>query len=151
MGTIHFTCNLQSRSIGTLGLDHQHCLKSEWYISPDPQQFFSLSAHKARFLSFPWETWLQEEQFAPFVDSIRLHLGSGFNEGTKNVLITEGTDTGDAALESTHHEADANVTLQSAYSVQNEEVDRMDIHVNDTCNCHCYMRVLNSNAAAIFI
>ena len=37
-----------------------------------------------------------------------------------------------AALESTQQEADTRVVLHSIYSVQNEDVERIIIHANDT-------------------
>lgn len=64
--------------------------------------------------------------------STRLYLGGGFNEETKSVLITDGTVTDVADLETTHQEADTRVILHFVYSVQNEGVERVIIHANDT-------------------
>ena len=105
---------------------------SEQYTAPDPKDFFSVSANKAGLLHFLCETWCKKELLAPTIGSTRLYLGGGFKEETKSVLITEGTVTDVAALESTQQEADTRVILHAVYSVQNEEVDRVIIHANDT-------------------
>ena len=48
------------------------------------------------------------------------------------MLLTEGTATDVTALESTQQEADTRVMLHAIYSVQNEDVERVIIHGNDT-------------------
>lgn len=105
---------------------------SEQYKTPDPQEFFSVSANKAALLKFLCETWSKSEQLNPALGSTCLYLGGGFNEETKSMLITEGSATDIAALESTQQEADTRVMLHAIYSVHNEGVDRVVIHGNDT-------------------
>ena len=62
----------------------------------------------------------------------QLYLGGSFKEETKTILITEGSATDIAALESTQQEADTRVMLHAIYSVHNEGVDMVVIHGNDT-------------------
>ena len=59
------------------------------------------------------------------------HLGFGFKDETKSVLVTAGIVTDVAALESTQQEADMRVRLHSIHSVQKEDVERIIIHTND--------------------
>jgi len=105
---------------------------SEQYKTPDPQEFFSVSANKAALLNFLCETWSNSKQLNPAPGSTCLYLRGGFNEENKTMLITEGSATDIAALESTQQEADTRVMLHAIYSVQNEGVDRVVIHDNDT-------------------
>jgi hypothetical protein len=91
-----------------------------------------VSANKVGLLSFLCETWSESEQMAPLLGSTRLYLGGDFEEETKPVLLTEGSVTDVADLESTQQEADTRVILHSLYSVHHEEVDRVIIHGNDT-------------------
>ena len=64
--------------------------------------------------------------------STRLYIGGGFKDDTKGVLVTAGTVPNGAALESTQQEAYRRVILHFIYSVQNEDVERIIIHENDT-------------------
>ena len=105
---------------------------SEQYKTPDPQEFLSVSANKAALLNFLCETWSNNEKQNPALGSTWLYLGGGFNEDTKTILITEGSATDIAGLESTQQEADTGEMLHTIYSVQNEYVDRVVIHSNDT-------------------
>ena len=61
-----------------------------------------------------------------------INLGGGFKEETKSVVLTEGSVTSVPALESTQQEADTRIILHTLYSVQNEGVDRVVTHANDT-------------------
>ena len=54
-----------------------------------------------------------------------------------------------AALESTQQEADTRVVLHSIYSVQNEDVERIIIHANDT-DIVVIMCILRFNVAERF-
>lgn len=138
---IHFCCDRYSRnSLKMAQQQHMYAGSgaprvfqvSEQFQAPDPVNFFSVSANKAGLLNFLRETWSEDEQMEPSMGSTRLYLGGGFNEETKSVLITDGTVTDVADLESTHQEADTRVILHSVYSVQNEGVERVIIHANDT-------------------
>ena len=138
---IHFCCDRYSRnSLKMAQQQHMYAGSgaprvfqvSEQFQAPDPVNFFSVSANKAGLLNFLCETWSEDEQMEPSMGSTRLYLGDGFNEETKSVLITDGTVTDVADLESTHQEADTRVILHFVYSVQNEGVERVIIHANDT-------------------
>ena len=48
------------------------------------------------------------------------------------MVLTEGSVMHVPALESTQQEADTRIILHTLYSVQNERVDRVVIHENDT-------------------
>ena len=76
--------------------------------------------------------WCDEEQLEPTLSSTRLYLDGSVNDETKGVLVTGRTVTDVAALESTQQDADTRVILHSIYSVQNEDVERIIIHENDT-------------------
>ena len=78
-----------------------------------------MSANKTALLNFLCEAWSKNEKQNPALGSICLSLGGGFNEETKTILITEGSATDIAALESTQQEADTRVMLHTIYSVQN--------------------------------
>ena len=138
---IHFCCDRYSeRRLKSAEQQHRYGQLrqvkvfevSEQYKTPDPQEFFSVSANKAALLNFLCETWSNSEQQNPALGSTCLYLGGGFNEETKTILITEGATTDIAALESTQQEADTRVMLHTIYSVQNESVDRVVIHASDT-------------------
>jgi hypothetical protein len=49
---------------------------------------------------------------------------------TKTVFLTDVQDVAD--LESTQEEADTRLILNTMYSVQNENIDRVNIHASDT-------------------
>lgn len=100
--------------------------------APDPQEFFAKSANKANLLRFLFDGWCESEVLSPALGSTRLYLGGGFKEETKTMLLTEGSATAVLALESTQKEAGTRVILHSIYSVQNEQVERAIIYVNDT-------------------
>jgi hypothetical protein len=61
-----------------------------------------------------------------------LYLGGGFEEETKSVLLTKGSVTRVPSLESTQEEADTRILLHAIHSVQNEDVQRVIVHANDT-------------------
>ena len=138
---IHFCCDrYNALSLKSVEQQHRYARSrparqfeiSEHYTVPDPQEFFSLSPNKTGLLNFLCETWCDEEQLEPTLSSTRLYLGGGFKAETKSVLVTAGTVTDVAALESTQQEADTRVILHAIYSVQNEDVERIIIHANDT-------------------
>jgi len=99
----------------------------EQYKTPYPHEFFSVSANQAALLNFLCETWSKREQLNPELGSTHIYLGGVFNEGTKSMLITEGSAINIAALESTQHEADRRVRFHAIYNVQNKGVHRMAI------------------------
>ena len=72
---------------------------SQHYTVPDPQYLFSLSPNKAGLLNFLCERWCDEEQLEPTLSSTRSHVGGGFKDETKSVLVTAGTVSDVAALE----------------------------------------------------
>ncbi len=138
---IHFCCDRYSEpSLKSAERQHRYGQSrqvkvfevSELYKAPDLQEFFSVSANKAALLSFLCETWSKNGQLNPSLGSTRLYLGGGFKEETKSLLVTEGSANDITALESTQQEADTRVMLHAIYSVQNEGVDRVVIHANDT-------------------
>lgn len=138
---IHFCCDRYSGQ-GLKAAEQQHRYSRsrpakvyevcEQYRAPDPQEFFSVSANKAGLLSFLCETWSKSEQLAQALGSTRLYLGGGFEEETKSVVLTKSSVTNILGLESTQQEADTRVILHTIYSVQNDSVDRVIIHGNDT-------------------
>ena len=139
--TIHFCCDrYTSLSVKYVEQQHRYARSrparqfeiSEHYTVHDPQQFFSLSPNNAGLLNFLCETLCDEEQLQPTISSTRLYLGGGFKDETKSVLVTAGTVTQVADLESTQQEADTRVILHAIYSVQNEDVERIIINANDT-------------------
>ena len=89
--------------------------------SPTNKSYFPYIPTRPDFLNFPCERWCDED-----------HLGFGFKDETKSVLVTAGIVTDVAALESTQQEADTRVRLHSIHSVQKEDVERIIIHTNDT-------------------
>lgn len=91
-----------------------------------------MSANKANLLSFLCEKWCENEQLEPALGPTHLYLGGGFKEEMKSVVLTEGSVMDVPALESTQQEADTRIILHTLYSVQNEGVDRVVIHANDT-------------------
>ncbi len=105
---------------------------SEQFTAPDPKEFFAVSANKANLLSFLCDRWCENEQLEPVLGPTHLYLGGGFKEETKSVVLTEGSVMHVPALESTQQEADTRIILHTLYSVQNEGVDRVVIHANDT-------------------
>ena len=105
---------------------------SEQYAAPDPNDFFAVSSNKANLLSFLCERWCEDEQLGAGHGPTELYLGGGFKEETKSVLLSGGSVTDVPALESTQQEADTRVILHTLYSVQNEGVERVVIHANDT-------------------
>ncbi|KAM3603902.1 uncharacterized protein V6R79_003817 [Siganus canaliculatus] len=105
---------------------------SEQFTAPDPKEFFAVSSNKANFLNFLCDNWCETEKLEPVLGSTHLYLGGGFKEETKSVVLTEGSVMHVPALESTQQEADTRIILHTLYSVQNEGVDRVVIHVNDT-------------------
>ena len=60
--------------------------------------------------------WCDEGQLEPTLKSTQLYLGDGFKDESKGVLVTAGTVTDVAALESTQQEAYTRVILYSIYS-----------------------------------
>lgn len=62
----------------------------------------------------------------------QLFLGGEFKEETKTVLITGSSVVDAPALESTQKETDTRIILYTLYSVQNDWVERVVIHANDT-------------------
>jgi len=117
---IHFCCDRYSeRRLKSAEQQHRYGQSrqakvfevSEQYKTPDPQEFFSVSANKAALLNFLCETWSNSKQLNPALGSTCLYLRGGFNEETKTMLITEGSATDIAALESTQQEADTTVML----------------------------------------
>ncbi|KAK1900297.1 Mitochondrial import inner membrane translocase subunit TIM21 [Dissostichus eleginoides] len=128
---IHFCCDRHS----TTSLKSKPAKVyevSEQYTALDPKEFFAVSANKANLLSFLCEKWCEDEQLEPGLGSTHLYLGGGFKEETKSVVLTAGSVMDVPALESTQQEADTRIFLHTLYSVQNEEVDRVVIHANDT-------------------
>ena len=91
-----------------------------------------MSANKEGLLNFANATRSKEEQLTPTMDLIRLYLGDGFKEEPKSVLVTHVSVTDVPGLESTQQEADTRVIFHTIYSVQNEGVDRVISHANDT-------------------
>jgi len=78
---IHFCCDRYSeRSLKSAEQQHRYGQSrqakvfevSEQYKTPDPQEFFSVSANKAAFLNFLCETWNKYEQLNPAMGSTRL-------------------------------------------------------------------------------
>ena len=89
--------------------------------SPTNKSYSLYLPTRPDFPNFLCERWCDEEQ-----------LGGGFRDKTKSVLVTAGIVTDVAALESTQQEADTRVILHSIHSVQNEDVERIISHTNDT-------------------
>ena len=107
--------------------------------SPTNKSYSLYLPTRPDFLNVLCERWCDEE-----------HLGGGFKNETKSVLVTDGIVTYVAALESTQQEADTRVILHSIHSVQKEDVERIIIHTNDTDTVviACVLRV---NAAERFV
>ncbi|XP_014661995.1 PREDICTED: uncharacterized protein LOC106805038 [Priapulus caudatus] len=124
--TVNKASNQQSSSTGTADPDQLRCLKSVSSTEPQTQ---NSSQYQPTKLSFLCETWTESEQLDPALGSTRLYLSRGFKKETLSVLLTEGSATDVTALESTQQEAD---TSHAIYSVQNEDVERVIIHGNDT-------------------
>ena len=91
-----------------------------------------MSTNKANLLSFRCERWCEDEQLGGGHGPTQLYLGDGFKEETKSVMLSGGSVADVPALESTQQEADTRVIVHTLYSVQNEGVERVVIHANDT-------------------
>ena len=102
------------------------------YTDPDPREFFAVSANKANLLSFLCDEWCENEKLKSALGPTHLYLGGWFKEETRSVVIKEGSIEDVPALESTQQEADTRIILHTLYSVQNDKVDRVVIHANDT-------------------
>ena len=115
------------------GRDQQDNLRSVIITQSPENNSYSLDL-PSRPDFFMCETRCDQEQLKPTLGSTRLYLGGGFKDETKSVGPTpyswQHTDV--AALESTQQEADTRVILHSIYSGQNEYVERIIIHSNDT-------------------
>ena len=109
--------------------------------SPTNKSYSLYLPTRPDFFNFLCERWCEEEQ-----------LGGGFKDETEGVLVTTGIVADVAALESTQQEADTRVILHSIYSVQNEDVERIITHANDTDTVvRAYMCVLRFNVADRFV
>ena len=64
--------------------------------------------------------------------SIQLYVSGGFDEETKTILITGGTQVPVLELESTQEEADTRLILHIMYAVHAHGVKRVIVHANDT-------------------
>ena len=95
-------------------------------------QLFTVSANKANLLSFLCDEWCENDNLKSALGPTHLYLGGGFKEETRSVVIKEGSIEDVPALESTQQEADTRIILHTLYSVQNDNVDRVIIYVNDT-------------------
>ena len=138
---IHFCCDRYSTtSLKTAEQEQRYARSkpakvyevSEQYTAPDPKKFVAVFANKANLLSFICEKWCEDEQLEPGLGPTHLYLGGGFKEEKKSVVLTAGSVMDVPALESTQQEADTRIFHHTLYSVQNEGVDRVVIHANDT-------------------
>ncbi len=84
--------------------------------SPEPLEFFSVSANNAGSQSLLCYTLLVSETEAPSLNRVNLCIGGGFSEETKTVNISHGTSTPVPELESTQEEADTRIVLHAIYS-----------------------------------
>ena len=103
------------------GRDKLSNLRSVSIIQSPTMSYALYLPTRPDFLNFLCERWCDEEQ-----------LGVGFKDETKSVLATAGIVTDVAGLQSTQQEADMRVILHFIHSVQNECVERIIIHTNDT-------------------
>ena len=119
---IHFCCDRYSPSSLKTLVQQQRYNRSkpgrqlevkEQYKTPEPDEFFSVSSNKAQLLDFLCETWCKEEQINLSIGSTKSYIGGGFKDETRSVLITAGTVTNIADLESTQQEADTKVILHA--------------------------------------
>ncbi|XP_030833483.1 uncharacterized protein LOC105441519 [Strongylocentrotus purpuratus] len=138
---IHFCCDRYSGpSLKSAEQEHRYARSkpareyevSDHYTAPDPQEFFAVAANKANLQNYLCEKWCENKHLDDNVGPTHLYLGGGFTEETKTVLITRESVMDVPALESTQKEADTRVILHTLYSVQNDKVERVVIHANDT-------------------
>ena len=138
---VHFCCDRYRTPSMKAGERHHRSGKSraekvyevnDHFKAPDPTEFFAVAKNKARLLRYLCEKWSTDEIQNPALGSTRLYLGGGFEEETKSVLLTKGSVTRVPSLESTQEEADTRILLHAIYSVQNEDVQRVIVHANDT-------------------
>ena len=110
--------------------DQQGNLRSVSITVVNPQESFSLYHNKVGLLNILCETWCDEEQLEPTLSSTRLHLGDGFMDETKGLLVTAGivADVAEINTARDRHESHTTFHIQCSERVYGRNYDSRKLH-----------------------